>query len=593
MRGTMVRAALLAALACVLALVVPVAQIAAAAENATLEAATSQASITPACASALSQADDATQESLPAQQEVLVQEALATREVQTPQVEGPWAEEWYTRYGNIILSTTKAEMEAAGFEPGDMVSVSFLGQDVVMPFVTSYSDVDSGSVGLFARDEKGTLVLAINMGDFTTSYGIAAKTAGEDGTYEWVLNDGVTDPVEFTITMHEKAGYLDEYIMRQLSYSNDRADYSELSDEQFANFREVTTTGMGAHTLYRSSSPVDNRRGRAAFADAALRKAEVSIIIDLTDEQELIETYPDFEGSYYSTTSYIGLGLGMDFSAEHFKSMLASGLRFLMEESGDSPTTFAIHCTEGKDRTGFVIAVLECLMGASLDEVKSDYMTSYANFYGISSSDSRYERIVNGNIYRSLSNAFGVSDLSQADLTSEAEEYLQEAGLTAEEIARLKEKLGEDNHRALVDEGFAPACDEAGLSDGSHCSICDAVLEEQVVIPALGHDWGEWTTSKEPTATQDGLRTRVCKRDATHVESELIPATGTPDAEPAPSEKPANKAEGDAGRQATPSTGDESTAASSAGIALAAGLAMVLASFISRRAAGAHTYRRR
>ncbi len=48
------------------------------------------------------------------------------------------------------------------------------------------------------------------------------------------------------------------------------------------------------------------------------------------------------------------------------------------------------------------------------------------------------------------------------------------------------------------------------------------------------HDWGEWTVVKEPTATEDGLRERVCKIYEGHREEEVIPATG----EPAPDVKP-------------------------------------------------------
>ena len=38
-----------------------------------------------------------------------------------------------------------------------------------------------------------------------------------------------------------------------------------------------------------------------------------------------------------------------------------------------------IHCTEGKDRTGFVCLLLEALCGANYGELRDDYMTTYAN----------------------------------------------------------------------------------------------------------------------------------------------------------------------------------------------------------------------
>ena len=44
-----------------------------------------------------------------------------------------------------------------------------------------------------------------------------------------------------------------------------------------------------------------------------------------------------------------------------------------------------------------------------------------------------------------------------------------------------------------------------------------------VTLPAIGHDWGEWKTTAEPTAENPGEMTRVCKNDSSHVEQKLIP----------------------------------------------------------------------
>ena len=45
-------------------------------------------------------------------------------------------------------------------------------------------------------------------------------------------------------------------------------------------------------------------------------------------------------------------------------------------------------------------------------------------------------------------------------------------------------------------------------------------------IDALGHEWGEWVVVKEPTAKEDGLQERTCKRDPSHKETQVIPALG-------------------------------------------------------------------
>ena len=102
---------------------------------------------------------------------------------------------------------------------------------------------------------------------------------------------------------------------------------------------------------------------------------------------------------------------------------------------------YLIHCTEGKDRTGFVCAVLECLMSASIDEVISDYMKTYQNYYGTGLGTFVYDRIVQNRLLKDLQRAFESEDLFEEDLSLSAFKYLERIGLKEEEIVMLKEKL--------------------------------------------------------------------------------------------------------------------------------------------------------
>ena len=195
---------------------------------------------------------------------------------------------------------------------------------------------------------------------------------------------------------------------------------------------------MGKHMLYRTSSPVNPELGRSTYADQALSSAGVRTIINLADSEEVMHSYEGFAQSAYASCSVLPLNLGIDFKAEDFRLGLANGLRFLTQHEGP----YLVHCTEGKDRAGFVSAVLECLMGASAEEVAADYMITYFNYYGVQPGTQQYQVLAESNIISSLQAAFQVEDLYAADLAAEAQQYLlEEIKLTEDEIALLKQKL--------------------------------------------------------------------------------------------------------------------------------------------------------
>ena len=58
-------------------------------------------------------------------------------------------------------------------------------------------------------------------------------------------------------------------------------------------------------------------------------------------------------------------------------------------------------------------------------------------------------------------------------------------------------------------------CDQGEYACGIAFSDADATIEinpEEYVIPALGHDWGDWKVTKEATEKTAGLKTRECGR---------------------------------------------------------------------------------
>ena len=362
-----------------------------------------------------------------------------------PQVETDVRE--ITKFGNLVLTITSKSFLSLGYEVGDIISVNIGDTSLDVPICTDYDDADVGAplcrVAEETKPDGKNVLLAINNGDLATWLGVATRTTiDEDPGYRWVYAEAYAGGVPVTLSLVEKGGYLEQIKLHRLQMSNNRADYPNLTDAQYANFRNIATTGMGANVLYRSSSPVNPEINRNREADAAVNAAGIRTVLNLADSEARMKGYEDYAYTCYAALDVLPLDMVVDFSSEAFRNSLAEGLRFLAAREGP----YLVHCTEGKDRSGFVCAVLECLMGATAREVYDDYMLTFYNYYGIAPGDDKYDAVLNSNIARLLARAFGVQDIAAegVDLSACAEAYLQGIGLTGEEIAALKDRLGTD-----------------------------------------------------------------------------------------------------------------------------------------------------
>ena len=80
-------------------------------------------------------------------------------------------------------------------------------------------------------------------------------------------------------------------------------------------------------------------------------------------------------------------------------------------------------------------------------------------------------------------------------------------------------------HEEVTDEGTPATCLQTGRSAGSHCERCGITLKEQTLIPALGHDFGEYRETRAPTCTESGEERAECSR-CEAVETRTVAATG-------------------------------------------------------------------
>lgn len=64
-------------------------------------------------------------------------------------------------------------------------------------------------------------------------------------------------------------------------------------------------------------------------------------------------------------------------------------------------------------------------------------------------------------------------------------------------------------HIEVIDEAKAPACTQAGLTEGSHCSACGKVFRKQNAIPPKGHTIAFDRTDYETEIGGESLEVRV------------------------------------------------------------------------------------
>ena len=84
-------------------------------------------------------------------------------------------------------------------------------------------------------------------------------------------------------------------------------------------------------------------------------------------------------------------------------------------------------------------------------------------------------------------------------------------------------------HDIIIDDAIAPTCTETGLTEGSHCSRCDNATVTQQVVDALGHI--EVVTDAVPaTHITTGLTEgKYCARcGKVLVDQEIIPMVEVP-----------------------------------------------------------------
>ena len=269
----------------------------------------------------------------------------------------------YNEFGAAMLSFTETDMTNAGFTLGDVISITIDDKkEIVMPYYDGFY-TRNGEFLCVAYPTYPSICFTAN------NIGLPKELTGLEGH-------------AVTVRMKEKGGCLDVQTALSMKYSNERIEYPDLSDAEFANARTVKAGNIPSGILYRCSSPFSNDIKRDFYVSEYLQQEKVRTVLNLADTEEKMLSYkdiPPYSLSLWKEGNVILCPLKADPTADDYNNRLIEALKQLPSR----PAPYVVHCMEGKDRTGYVCALLEGLCGATYEEIVADYLVTYDNYYDI------------------------------------------------------------------------------------------------------------------------------------------------------------------------------------------------------------------
>ena len=112
--------------------------------------------------------------------------------------------------------------------------------------------------------------------------------------------------------------------------------------------------------------------------------------------------------------------------------------------------------------------------------------------------------------------------VKNATCTKEGEKvkYCKECG----EIV-CTEKIDKLPHTIVIDNEVPQTCTSTGLTQGSHCAVCNEIIVKQEIIP-MHTESKEWVKVKDPTCTEEGVQAKKCTICGQIMKTKSIEAKG-------------------------------------------------------------------
>ena len=186
----------------------------------------------------------------------------------------------------------------------------------------------------------------------------------------------------------------------------------------------------------------------------AMRRHGIRSVVDIRAPEELTERSSPYAPGAAYVNAHFALGRTMQIDQAAVNGTMAaelarlagseSGLTDVIRAIGHAEPGIMVHCVAGRDRTGFIVAVVLSAVGVSDDDIVSDYVASDIEL------EAEYRRYIaeHADDEADIRSAIGRRAATMRSLLSalhagygDGAGYLRTAGLTHDEIDAIRAKL--------------------------------------------------------------------------------------------------------------------------------------------------------
>ena len=430
--------------------------------------------------------------------------------------------------GMMILTAAPISAMAADYQLGDVIADSDVcAPQTLQPKIDVVWTPYTGKGGAFVNDGDESWVADGTTVNDLSKHSVEGKTVEELPSNSKYGNVGF---VACTFILRDTAG---QFGATQFKFTWDKA---LTIGNRMGNTGSFKTTpafeGTGAETLYNSNwepymtddaSALSTTDAYISFGnplDANNNDAAVTRWVGETSSIGDPDAGTVINGLYICTIGFkVKAGTTISDDLLHFERAEYCGIPYKAFGT-DVPYMYTL---TGKSWSeGTPVGTIECPMKASAPETKS-YTVKYVTEDG---KDLGTETVEEGKSPASVP-ALPTKDPDAAGHYSYAwDNDPTTATISADTIFTAKLTTTPHNPQTLESNIVDATCDKAGSKTvTTSCSVCGYVISENnVVIPATGHAWGQWKHDAA-TAEADATHTRVCGKDASHTETKACDFT--------------------------------------------------------------------